>query len=95
MAKSKRDIVVGSVVALTGKFLRSTGQFTSPDARKRWTVTLIDGDFISVDEPRDWRETFSPEEFSTFSERDKFIVSHRRFHRGNLYVHGTLDSRNA
>lgn len=92
---TKREIVVGSVVALTAKFLRSTGQYTSPDARKRWTVTHVDGDFISVDEPRDWQDTFSPEEFATFSERDKFIVSHRRFHRGNLYVHGTLDSRNA
>jgi hypothetical protein len=92
---AKRDITVGSVVALTGKFLKSTGQFTSSDARKRWTVVLVDGDFISVDEPRDWKENFSAEEFETFSERDKFIVTHRRFHRGNLYVHGTLDVRNA
>jgi hypothetical protein len=92
---TKREIIVGSVVALTGKFLRSTGQFTSSDAHKRWTVTLIDGDFVSVDEARDWRETFAPEEFETFSDRDKFIVSHRRFHRDNLYVHGTSDARNA
>jgi hypothetical protein len=92
---AKREITVGSVVALTGKFLKSTGQFASADARKRWQVLFIDGDFVTVDEPRDWRASFSEDEFNELSDNDKFIVTHRRFHRGNLYVHGTLDVRNA
>ncbi len=92
---AKRDITVGSVVALTGKFLKSTGQFTGSDARKRWTVLFVDGDFVTVDEPRDWRLSFSEDEFNDLSDNDKFIVTHRRFNRSNLYVYGTLDVRNA
>ena len=92
-----RKIEVGSKVALTGRFLKSTGQHTSPDAHKKWTVIYIDksGMFVNVDEPRDWHEWYTQEEFDAMSDEDKLIVSHKRFHIGNLYVVGTLDVRNA
>jgi ATP-dependent phosphoenolpyruvate carboxykinase len=90
-----REIRIGSKVALTGQFLRATGQFTGPDGHARWTVLDVDRDFVTVDEPRDWREWLSQEEFDALPERAQRIAEHRRFRRGNLYVVGTLDSRNA
>jgi hypothetical protein len=49
---------VGSRVRLTGKFLRSTGQYTGQEGLSRWTVMAHPGckmcergQFVAVDEP--------------------------------------------
>lgn len=34
----KRSFAVGDRVRLTGRFLRSTGQFTGPEGQSRWIV---------------------------------------------------------
>jgi hypothetical protein len=91
----KRSIQVGDTVAFHGEFLRNTGQFTGPDAHARWKVLVVDGEFLVLDEPRDPFETFTHEEFDTFEPDVQFAVSHRRVHRGNVYVVGRLDMRNA
>lgn len=65
MANSRREkpsFKVGDRVRLTGKFLRSTGQYTGQDAHSKWTVVSIKGDFIGVDEPKDDLSYWTPDE---------------------------------
>lgn len=45
-----KQIKVGDRVRLTRKFLRSTGQTTSPDGSRRWTVIGIQRDWAIVDQ---------------------------------------------
>lgn len=95
MAARKSAIEVGNVVALTGKFLQSTGQVSGGEGGRKWRVLRVDGDFVTVDSPRDPMVSFSKEEFETLSDDDKFLATHRRFHQANLYVVGKPSSRHA
>jgi hypothetical protein len=70
MSKAKR-FAVGDLVRLTGSFLRSTGQYTGPDAHAKWTVQdhqgcrlCADGRFVLTNEPRQADDMFSAAEMA-------------------------------
>lgn len=49
----------GTVVRMTGEFLRNTGQYTGPEGFNRWTIQACDcglcrvGPFVLTDQPRE------------------------------------------
>lgn len=60
---------VGDRVRLTGKFLRSTGQFTGGDSRSKWEVLAVSEgkqspDMITVNEPRSDMSFWTAEEIA-------------------------------
>lgn len=86
----KQEIKVGDKVALTGKFLKSTGQHKGFEANKEWLVVGFwgEGRFAFVDEPPAF-----PEMFADLAEDDP-ARNYRSIAVGNLYKVGTLTSRN-
>jgi hypothetical protein len=56
-------IQVGDRVRLTAKFLRSTGQYTGPEAQSVWTVVGIEGRW-AVTNQEHMSNLFSPEELA-------------------------------
>ena len=58
--------IVGSLVRLTGRFLRSTGQSAGDDGRKVWTVQACpcalcrSGRFVATNEPAAFPEPGEP-----------------------------------
>jgi hypothetical protein len=89
-----RAIQPGDVVKLTGTFLKNTGQRKGSEGAKKWTVRACDcplcsrGEFVSTDEKLSsgW---FTAEELAA----DPSLLW-RHINKGNVYVVGTLDSRN-
>ncbi len=67
MAK-KQAFKVGDKIRLTGKFLRSTGQYTGHDAHRTWTVLRVEegkygsSDFLTVDQPQEDMSYWTQEE---------------------------------
>lgn len=91
MAKAK-SFKVGDKVRLTGKFLRSTGQFTGDEARRVWEVLAVDPgkygspDFITVNQPRADLSYWTAEEL----EADP-MLKWRRIAAGNLQLSSRPD----
>lgn len=82
----------GTPVRLTGVFLRSTGQITGDDGRKRWTVQKCEcslcksGSFVATDEKHpDWymQRLYSADEIATMPH-----LRFRHFAIGNLEIVG-------
>ncbi len=88
MTTKFRAFEVGSRVKLTGKFLRSTGQGRSSEARSVWTVTGFSGPWAITNEPTDTR-WFTPEELAADP-----TLAFRRIALANLCIVGQVDSRN-
>lgn len=82
----KQAFQVGDKVRLTGKFLRSTGQYTSDEARKVWTITGIDGSFVVTDEERSELSYWTAEELETDP-----TLRFRRIHSDHLIKVGKPD----
>jgi hypothetical protein len=82
----KQAFQIGDKVRLTGKFLRNTGQYTSDEARKVWTITGIDGSFVVTDEERSELSYWTAEELETDP-----TLRFRRIHSDNLIKVGKPD----
>ncbi len=87
-SESVHDFQEGDVVALTGKFLKSTGQQVGGEGRKQWKVVGTSGDFVIVNEPADTAWYTAAELAADPS------LKWRRINSANLYRVGTLTSRN-
>lgn len=61
---AKQPFAVGDRIQLTGKFLRSTGQYTGREPSSVWTVTGFSGPFLITDEPRPNDGMFSADELA-------------------------------
>ncbi len=90
-------ISVGDRIKLTGKFLRSTGQFTGPEGLSKWTVRACEcdlcagGDFVCTDQKATHVPgMYTAEELATYPS-----LAWRHINRANVYRVGTLDSRNS
>ncbi len=83
MAKFK----VGDKVRLTGKFLRSTGQFVGGDSRSRWEVLHVDEgkhgdpDMITVNQPKHDMSFWTAEEIAANP-----LLKWRRINAANLQL---------
>jgi hypothetical protein len=88
----ENNIKVGDKVKLTGKFLRSTGQGSSKEGRKTWTVTAISGSFAVTDEKH-------PADYAHMMWTDAELAADpslwfRRIALGNLFKVGTVTVAN-
>lgn len=76
---------VGDKVRLTGRFLRSTGQYTGEDAHRVWSVLSVDARhgscFVVVDQERepDQLKAWTPEELAA-----EPMLKWRRINAANL-----------
>lgn len=48
---TQKSFAIGDRIQLTGKFLRSTGQYTGREPASVWTVTGFSGSWLITDEP--------------------------------------------
>jgi hypothetical protein len=74
-----KPFAIGDRVQLTGKFLRSTGQYTGREPSSVWTVMGFSGSFIVTDEPRPNDGMFSAEELAADP-----TLAYRRVAPGNV-----------
>jgi len=88
--KAFRDFAVGDKVRLTGKFLKSTGQYSGKEGQSVWTIQGFtnEGRWAIVDEPAD-TSYYTADEIASDP-----TLAFRRIAVGNLYICGQLDSRN-
>lgn len=71
---------IGDRVRMTGKFLRSTGQYAGLDSQQVWKVLGFDGGWAVVNEETDTRY-FTDEELKLDPS-----LQWRRIHVGNLEI---------
>jgi len=75
-------LTIGSLVRLTPKFLRSTGQYTGDEPRKVWTVTgLTNGDRWAIVDERTDTSRYTESELA-----EDPSLAFRRIAVGNLQV---------
>lgn len=87
-----RKFQVGTKVRLTAKFLRSTGQGRSDEARKVWTIQGFSGP------DNCWAIIGEPSNPNLYTEAELAADPSLRFRRvalANLCIVGQLDSRDA
>lgn len=88
---AKKTIKVGDKVKLTGKFLKSTGQFAGSAGLSTWEVTAIEGSFAVTN------QELSSESLNMFSAEELAADPTLKFRRiavANLYKVGELTVNN-
>lgn len=89
---TKSKIQVGDKVKLTGKFLKSTGQFKGPAGLSTWVVTAITPNGWAVTNQAVSNATL--ESFAADELAADPSLKFRRIALANLYVVGTLTTEN-